>query len=245
MTTGWLKRLAEAAGSRPRVATVTPLSNNATLCSVPVPFADNPLPGGYEDEDMARLIAAVSLRVRPEAPTGVGFCMYVTRTALEAVGGFDTARFGRGYGEENDFCQRALAKGFVNLIADDAYVWHEGGASFGPADPTTMQRAVGRGRGAAPRLPGIRAAVLPGPSPGSVPSVPEPLCGRGPEGRGRRRGACPAPAARRRRDRAPRPATWPPTPTLGSSIRFCGAPRAASAWTSTTVDGSCAPSCSL
>jgi GT2 family glycosyltransferase len=35
--------------------------------------------------------------------------MYIRRTCLDEVGLFDAERFGRGYGEENDFCRRAAA----------------------------------------------------------------------------------------------------------------------------------------
>ena len=38
---------------------------------------------------------------------------------------------GRGYGEENEFCQRAINKGWCNLITPNLYVYHKGGASFG------------------------------------------------------------------------------------------------------------------
>lgn len=139
---GWLPRLARAAESRPNVATVTPLTNNGTLCSVPVPFADNPVPAGYDVDGLADLIAETSGRLYPEVPTGVGFCMLVMRHALDAVGLFDDAAFGRGYGEENDFCQRAIAAGFVNLIADDAFVFHRGQGSFGPETAAVLERHI-------------------------------------------------------------------------------------------------------
>ena len=44
----------------------------------------------------------------------------------------DVNQFGRGYGEENDFCQRAEKASFHNVLCDDAYVVHHGGASFQP-----------------------------------------------------------------------------------------------------------------
>ena len=40
------------------------------------------------------------------------------------------AAFGRGYGEENDFCLRAVAAGFRNVLCDDALVLHTGERSF-------------------------------------------------------------------------------------------------------------------
>jgi GT2 family glycosyltransferase/glycosyltransferase involved in cell wall biosynthesis len=132
VTSGWLEKLRKVAYSRPDVATVTPLTNNGTICAVPRPLDDNEIPDGYDVDSFAGLVDATSFRLYPEAPTGVGFCLYVRREALNAVGLFDAAAFGRGYGEENDFCQRAIRAGLVNLIADDTFVCHKGSSSFGP-----------------------------------------------------------------------------------------------------------------
>ena len=43
----------------------------------------------------------------------------------------DAEAFGKGYGEENDWCLRASKAGFVNLLAEDVYVYHAGQISFG------------------------------------------------------------------------------------------------------------------
>ena len=40
--------------------------------------------------------------------------------------------FGQGYGEENDFCLRALYKGYESLLAADVFVYHASEVSFGP-----------------------------------------------------------------------------------------------------------------
>jgi len=156
VTAGWLERLCATAAGRPNVATVTPLTNNGTICSVPIPLQDNPLPAGYDVDRFAALVAECSLRLTPEAPTGVGFCMLVTRRALHAVGDFDADAFGDGYGEENDFCQRAIRAGFVNLIADDAFVYHKGGASFGARAAELLTRHLAT---LAARHPGYHADV--------------------------------------------------------------------------------------
>ncbi|HET6604089.1 MAG TPA: glycosyltransferase family 2 protein [Xanthomonadaceae bacterium] len=129
VTPGWLERLRACAASDALIASATPWSNNAEICSFPRFCEDNPEPLDAE----AIAAAAASLRPEyPELPTAVGFCMYLARTALEAVGDFDAATFGRGYGEENDWCLRARAHGFRNVLCDDAYVVHRGGASFAP-----------------------------------------------------------------------------------------------------------------
>ena len=57
--------------------------------------------------------------------------MYIRRACLQAIGDFDEAHFGKGYGEENDFCIRAQKAGWVNLHALDTFVRHVGGISFG------------------------------------------------------------------------------------------------------------------
>lgn len=128
-TRGWLERMQRCAASDPRIATVTPFSNNAEICSLPDFCRANPVP---EDPDAVAAACAVPADY-PELPTAVGFCMWVARAALDAVGDFDAATFGRGYGEENDFCMRAAAHGFRNVLCDDAYVVHVGGQSFAAA----------------------------------------------------------------------------------------------------------------
>lgn len=126
----WLDRLLAHADQHPRLASITPLSNNATICSYPETLADNRTALELSHEEIDRLAGAVNPGVHVEAPTGVGFCMYMRRSALDEVGGLDERHFGRGYGEENDWCQRVLRKGWRNAIACDVYVRHVGSVSF-------------------------------------------------------------------------------------------------------------------
>lgn len=127
---GWIDRLHYAAHRRLDTGTVTPLSNNATICSYPHFLHDNPYPLELSYADMDKLTASVNANVEIEAPTGVGFCMYIKHACLKAVGLFDEKAFGKGYGEENDFCQKAIRKGWRNIIAADVYIHHLGSASF-------------------------------------------------------------------------------------------------------------------
>jgi GT2 family glycosyltransferase len=129
-TTGWLAQIARCAASDPRIATITPWSNNAEICSFPRFCEDNPVPE-FPDA-VAEAAAGLNPPEYPELPTAVGFCLFLRRAALAQLGGFDAATFGRGYGEENDFCLRAAAMGWRNVLCDTAYVVHRGGASFGP-----------------------------------------------------------------------------------------------------------------
>lgn len=131
VTKGWVKKLAQAAYSRADVATVTPFTNNGTVCSLPIFLEDNPLPPHLSIDAFAEVVEASSERTYPTLPTCVGFCTYIRRSALDAVGLFDEESFPRGYGEENDFSCRSQKAGYVDLLADDTFVFHAGGQSFG------------------------------------------------------------------------------------------------------------------
>ncbi len=136
----WLDRLASHAYSG-RVASVTPLSNNATICSYPKFCENNTLPESTTGSELDCSIRRANAGRHCNIPTAVGFCMYIRRDALQDVGLFDQAAFGRGYGEENDFCMRALDRGWRHLLAADTFVYHAGSVSFGPANES-QQRAM-------------------------------------------------------------------------------------------------------
>jgi len=125
----WLDRLA-AAASADHVATATPFSNNATICSYPFEGWQGNLPGNLGLQELDRIFARTNAGMTVFIPTGVGFCMYIRRACLARVGLFDAERFGRGYGEENDFCMRAAKEGWRHVLAADIFVFHEGGVSF-------------------------------------------------------------------------------------------------------------------
>jgi len=132
----WLDRLIECARSDPRIGLVGPLSNTASWQSVPRLFdaagdwAENRLEKGGSPDDVATLIAGASLRVYPRVGFLNGFCLLIRRQLVEAIGLFDEARFGRGFGEENDYCLRAAEAGWQLAVADDAYVYHAQSRSY-------------------------------------------------------------------------------------------------------------------
>ncbi len=131
---GWLGRLAGHAYSHAKVASVSPFSNNATLCSYPaVPGGPMPFGEGLSAIDAA--CAAANAGRSVTVPTTVGFCMYIRRDALDELGALDAKTFGRGYGEESDFCMRASAAGWRHLLACDLFVYHRGEVSFGDNAP--------------------------------------------------------------------------------------------------------------
>jgi O-antigen biosynthesis protein len=138
----WIDRLAAAACSAPQVATVTPFSNNATICSYPFERWTGGVPGTLGLAELDRVFAAANAGKRIDLPTAVGFCMLIRRDCLLRIGMFDAERFGRGYGEENDFCMRASKAGWRNLLAGDVFVFHEGSVSFSEERFALMEAAA-------------------------------------------------------------------------------------------------------
>ena len=135
----WLTRLREAAYSGPRVGTATPLSNNGSIASYP-----NPAGGPIDSSEGAVLdTLAKSLRARKsiKIPVGVGFCLYLRRDCLSETGSLDAGVFGKGYGEEVDFCLRARRRGWSHQLAADVFVYHAGGLSFGDRRARLLERS--------------------------------------------------------------------------------------------------------
>ena len=126
----WLDNMKKCAYSESNVATVTALSNNATLASVPIGLQANNLPDNLSFEDYARAVSNNSIRKYPQIPTAHGFCMYIRRNVLDNVGYFDAETFGKGYGEENDFSYRCMDYGYKHLLCDDVIIYHKESQSF-------------------------------------------------------------------------------------------------------------------
>jgi GT2 family glycosyltransferase/glycosyltransferase involved in cell wall biosynthesis len=141
VTLDWLDKLKECAYSQEMVATAIPLSNNATLASVPNIFNKNDLEADMSIDEMAKIVEDCSYKDYPELPTAHGFCMYIKRSVLKEVGFFDEDAFGKGYGEENDFCFRCFDHGYKHLLCDDAYVYHKESQSFSEAKYALMSNA--------------------------------------------------------------------------------------------------------
>jgi len=143
VTARWLEKLIDASVSSGDIGTVTPLSNNATLCSVPRAFEENLTPTGFDVESFAALVERVSARTYPRLPTGVGVCLFIRRALLDDIGFFDAEHYGLGYGEENDFCMRALARRWLHVADDATFIAHAGHRSFG-SSRGALQRVAAR-----------------------------------------------------------------------------------------------------
>ena len=130
VTAGWMDKIVACAYSDRAIGTVTPFSNNATLCSIPNFCQENTIPYGLSIDEYAGVIERCSLKQYPRISVAVGFCMFIKREVIDRVGLFDKETFQRGYGEENDFCWRAEQFGYRHVLCDDTYIYHSGTASF-------------------------------------------------------------------------------------------------------------------
>jgi GT2 family glycosyltransferase/glycosyltransferase involved in cell wall biosynthesis len=129
VTRHWLVNLAKTVYRRPDIAGGNPLSNNASIYSLPE-FSDLAPDSGLQE--VGAILSGLPPEPLHEIPTAVGFCLFLKRKAIREVGLLDEI-FGRGYGEENDFCMRAREKGYRLVLVPNAFVYHAGNVSMSAA----------------------------------------------------------------------------------------------------------------
>jgi GT2 family glycosyltransferase len=135
----WLERLRATAYSARYVGTVTPLTNNGSIAGYPHATGTTVTPSAAAALHTFATLTHPGASV--EIPVGVGFCLYVRRDCLREVGELDAAVFGKGYGEETDFCLRARLRGWTHRLAGDVYVYHGEGVSFGSRREALLERS--------------------------------------------------------------------------------------------------------
>jgi len=124
---GAIREIVRVGALDPMVGFVSPRSNNATICSFPLQEEFQHL----APEQSYEIFRALSGYL-PEyhyVPVGVGFCLYIKLQILDEFGYLDEI-YGRGYNEENDLILRANRCGYQAALANHAFVYHVGEASF-------------------------------------------------------------------------------------------------------------------
>lgn len=113
-----------------QIGFVSPRSNNASICTFPqTPHA---LAGTTIDPASCHSVWASVSHHLPRytfVPTAVGFYMLIKRVILDDFRGLDEI-FDVGYEEENDLALRANKVGFRSVMANHAFAYHAGSASF-------------------------------------------------------------------------------------------------------------------
>ncbi len=127
---GWLKRLMRPIMENPNIASVTPFTNAGTICSFPTINKDNALFGGEDLETIDSVFRQIISERVIEIPTGIGFCMGINKAVWQEIGPLNERVFERGYGEENDWCMRAISHGYKNIVSTNLFVYHKHGGSF-------------------------------------------------------------------------------------------------------------------
>ena len=126
---GALRRLAEVAHSQPDIGAVTPISNNGEEASHPEPGLANALPDLSEIADIDAAARRANGVGAVDLVNGIGFCLYIKRACLDAVGNLREI-YRRGYYEDVEFCLAARERGFRSVCATGVYVGHAGSRSF-------------------------------------------------------------------------------------------------------------------
>ena len=127
MPPGWLDRLRAAAYSAPDIGTVTPLSNRAdylTYASGGETALD--LPATVRLDRLARQENGPDVR---DIPSGLGFCVYIRRACLDAVGPLRPDIFAENQGAVTDFCLRAGHLGWRHVALPGLFVARGGSAA--------------------------------------------------------------------------------------------------------------------
>ena len=137
----WLSRLIKPMLEDEKIASVTPFSNSAEICSFPNFCQNKDLPEGLTVAELDKIFARYGDLTPCEIPTGVGFCMLMRRECIENFGVFDTI-YGKGYGEENDWCRRTAAQGYKHVHIKNLFVWHKHGASFNKLSDKSKQQRI-------------------------------------------------------------------------------------------------------
>jgi GT2 family glycosyltransferase len=135
VTSGWIEKMIECIEVDKKTGIVSPLSNAASWKTVPEmqennDWKVNTLPNNINLELMSAIVKFSSLKEYPTVSFLNGFCFMIKREVINKIGIFDEETFPTGYGEENDYCIRALNTGFKLRIVDDCYILHEKAKSY-------------------------------------------------------------------------------------------------------------------
>ena len=123
-----LARFRRIAGLDARIGAINPLSNHGEFVSFPKPFAENV----FDRRAWLRVHEAageVNRDVAIDLPASVGFCLYLTRACLDAVGLLSN-EYENGYLEDADYALRLREAGFRNVCAPSIFTPHLGSRSF-------------------------------------------------------------------------------------------------------------------
>lgn len=113
-----------------KIASCTACTNAGSTAAFPVARQDSELFEGLPLERLDRVFQTARPTIEFVMPCGIGFCMAMSREAIAEVGVFDADTFRPGYGEEVDWCLRAVKAGYANVLVPNLFVYHKHGATM-------------------------------------------------------------------------------------------------------------------
>lgn len=128
VTPDFLEELTKSLYSHPKIVATSPRSNNASLATIPICRA---IKKGIAPKKAYKIFNKIKSKLpeTQEVPVVHGFCMLIRRSLIKKYGLFDEV-FGKGYGEEVDFCMRLRKKGYKCVLSNKAFVFHLEARSF-------------------------------------------------------------------------------------------------------------------
>lgn len=124
VSSGWIEGLA-AVARRSGTASVSALSNAATIYATPFAREGPPRPSTDTIHSHAQLVERCSLHRAPEVPIAAGPCRLVTRRALESVNGQGELALPDDGAGESVWSLEASRLGLIHRLADWIFVFSE------------------------------------------------------------------------------------------------------------------------
>ena len=131
----WLERLIRPLYEykKNKIASVTPFTNKGVYFSYPINKENNELINNLTLEEIDNAFQNINpiFIDKQIIHSGMGYCMAINYDCWKEIGEFDEELFEKGYGEENDWCFRAIQKGYINILVPNLFVYHKHSGSFG------------------------------------------------------------------------------------------------------------------
>ena len=141
VTPGWLLDLTRHLRKDPNLGLVGPVTNNiGNEAKIDIQYADM-----QEMQNAARAYTSSHAGERLDLRVIAFFCAAMPRAVYEKVGGLEE-RFGLGFFEDDDYCQRVRKAGFQVAVAEDVFIHHHLSASFEQLDEGSRQALFERNK---------------------------------------------------------------------------------------------------
>lgn len=141
VTPGWLVDLTRHLRKDANLGLVGPVTNNiGNEAKIDIQYADM-----QEMQNAAQAYTSSHAGETLDLQVIAFFCAAMPRAVYEKLGGLDE-RFGLGFFEDDDYCQRVRQAGFRVAVAEDVFIHHQLSASFAQMDAGDRQALFERNK---------------------------------------------------------------------------------------------------